>query len=76
MTHSERKWLLEQMASQRKRSVGTPRPEGPGQRRARDPAPPTAEDPHTGDAPGEAHGEETAVRRKPPPAADSFWSFG
>ena len=78
LTHSERKWLLKQVASQRKRPVSATRSEEAGLPRALEVVPPApaAGDPHTDDAPSEARPVKPARRRRPPPSADSFWSFG
>ena len=81
LTHSERKWLLEQMASRRKRPAGPARlpavsedsePRHGSDAGSRAPAvgPPLVES--TRDAPR----EKLPGSPLPPSRANSFWSFG
>ena len=78
LTHSERKWLTEQMASQRKR------PANPARSGDVEPTRPPDVVPHTsaerGPSPGKpadvSERKQPTARRPSPPASDSFWSFG
>ena len=84
LTHSERKWLVEQMASQRRRPVPPDRSEDaeasdPADRSG--PAPPAIEptppaNPARDEAPRVVRREGTTPRREPRAPRDSFWSFG
>lgn len=78
MTQSEREWLIEQMASQRKRPVNPARSGDAGQSRPPDAVAPVSapRSPSTGEPSDMADRERTTVRRPSPSATDSFWSFG
>ena len=90
LTRSERKWLLEQLASQRKQSLDPARSRNAGPRRQREgiAIPPAGDEatgrdpasrPRAGDADPAlppAAADEAAGRRRPAPPAESFWRFG
>ena len=78
MTHSERKWLMDQMASPRKRPGNPARSRDAGQSHAPETVPPApAPRGPSADEPSDvADHEWSTVRRVPPAATDSFWSFG
>jgi len=83
LTHSERKWLVEQMASQRRRPAPSDRSADAEESSSVIPAPPTIEPSPPSDpvieAPPRAAMRERTTRRPPrgtPGPHDSFWSFG
>ena len=78
LTRSERNWLIEQMASQRKRPVSPARSGNAGKPRPPDAAPPASapRNPATVEPSDTAGREERPARRPPPATIGSFWNFG
>jgi len=78
LTHSERRWLVDQMASRRGRPVDPARSGEAEPPRPPEAVPPasTPRRPATDESSDATNRKRTTVRPPAPAAAGSFWSFG